>query len=432
MLGKLRYNLFWFVDCFKNNNVKRNYSEIKFINENYNSEFVQEKLVLFRDKLLQHAFESTKFYEKYIGAKFTNLPVINKNIIRDNFSAFESEIYRRKQRFKVSTSGSTGTPFVTYLNKNKRLRNSADTIYFAEQSGFKIGDKLFYIRLWDDQHKKLSITSWILNIVPHNISDLRDNDIENLLQKLKSDNSNKGLLAYASAYDAICQYLDRIKSTRIDTKLKSIIAISERLSDYAKSSIYKYFGVKVLSRYSASETGILAQQSVSSDNFNINWASYIVEILKNDSDEPVEEGEIGRIVITDLFNYAVPMIRYDTGDLGAMINSSDNKGPVLTKVEGRQMDMLYDTKGQLITSHIVHKICLFEGIMQYQLIQNAEKEYIFKINATREFREENELIEDYKNYLGEDANINIEYVQDIPVLSSGKRKKVINLYKRSK
>tara|TARA_B110000090_G_C13393524_1_gene450352 strand:- start:1375 stop:2670 length:1296 start_codon:yes stop_codon:yes gene_type:complete len=430
MLGKIRYHIFWFADCFKKNSVKRYYREIRFLNEKFNSESAQILLKKYRKDLLSHAINTTSFYKEYYSKSFNELPVINKNIIRDNFNAFESITYKRKQRYKVSTSGSTGTPFVTYLNKNKRLRNSADTIYFAEKSGFKVGDMLLYIRLWDDQHKKMSLTSWILNIVSHNISDLRDVDIEGLLSKIKNNKSPKGLLAYASAYDTICQYMDENGSEPIDCNIKSVIAISERLTDYAKESMEKYFGVPVVSRYSASETGILAQQSINCDNFNINWASYYVEILNFDNDEPAIEGEIGRIIITDLFNYSVPLIRYDTGDLGSMIVGDSNNGPVLTNVEGRKMDMLYNTKGELISSHIVHKICLFKGIKQYQLIQKSEKEYIFKVNTSNEFKEEEGLVESYKKYFGDDSIISIEYVDNIPILSSGKRKKVINLYKK--
>ena len=426
MLGKLRYKLFWLIDRLQKNNIRRHYNEIKFLNEDYNSSSAQVVINTYKNNLLEHAINSTNFYKDYSECKFEDFPVVNKNIIRDNFSAFESIFYKPKQRFKVSTSGSTGTPFITYLNKNKKLRNSADTIYFANKSGFNIGDKLFYIRLWDTQHKKKFITSWILNIVSHNISDLRDVDIKELLDNITNDKSNKGLLAYASAFDTICQYLDKINSKPIDCNMKSIIGMSERLSEYAKLSMEKYFGVPVVSRYSASETGILAQQNINESNFNINLASYVVEILNLDRDEPVKHGTLGRIVITDLFNYSVPLIRYDTGDLGTMILVENL--PVFSKVEGRRMDMIYNTDRELISSHIIHEVCLFKGIKQYQLIQIDEKDYLFKLSTSNEFKQEDVLINKYKKHLGEDANITVEYIDDIPILSSGKRKKVINKY----
>ena len=71
------------------------------------------------------------------------------------------------------------------------------------------------------------------------------------------------------------------------------------------------------------ENGILAQQKTASENeFIINWASYHIEILNIDTNELAPNGTVGRIVVTDFFNYAMPLIRYDTGDLGVIDNQS--------------------------------------------------------------------------------------------------------------
>ncbi len=429
MIDYLRYIAFWVLDFLRGGSFRKNYKDVKSINENFNSKTSKNKREQYLNDVMQHAIKTTTFYKKLDPPiSLENFPIVNKNLIRDNFHEFESTLFKDKKNYKVATSGSTGTPFTTYLSNNKRIRNSVDTIYFAEKSGFKLGKKLFYIRLWDQQHKKSRLSFWIQNIVCHDVSQLTDNDIDGLLKKMTKDNSTKGFLAYASAYDAICHYLDKINSGPVFCNVSSIIAISEGLSDYARTSMKKYFCCDVVSRYSASETGILAQQSVESSKYDINWGSYYIEILNVDEDTPVDFGEMGRIVITDLFNYAVPMIRYDTGDLGVMNLGKSHEAPVLSKVEGRKMDMLYDTNGQLITSHIVHQICLFKGINQYQLIQETKTSYTFKINAALGFNQEKELIEIYQPYFGEDAIIKVDYVDDIPLLSSGKRKKVINLY----
>ncbi|MCF6279251.1 MAG: CoF synthetase [Flavobacteriaceae bacterium] len=428
LLEKMRYYIFWFFDSFKKHKVCNHLKDIRFVNENYNSKKAQVLIKERSFKILNHAKTTTQFYQKYKDVNNLNeFPVVNKNTLRDNFEKFQSTVFLdNKYNHKVSTSGSTGTPFTTYFDINKKVRNTADTIYFTEKTGFKIGYRLLYIRLWDNQHKRSKLSYWIQNIAHHNIFDLKDVDIEKLIKMLENDKSSKGIIAYASAYDAICQYLDKNNSKPLSCNVKSIIAISEGLSSYAKISIKKHFGVSVVSRYSASEIGILAQQLLDNDNFDINWASYIVEILNFDNDKPVKKGEIGRIVITDLYNYAVPLIRYDTGDIGIVDYDITNK-LVFTKVEGRKLDILFNTKGDLITSHVVHKICLYNGIKQYQLIQKGKKEYLFKINATEDFNDEKDLIESYKKFFGEDSVITIEYVDDIPILSSGKRKKVVNL-----
>ncbi len=431
MLCFCRRLAFWVLDFFKGGHYRKNYNEIKFIDQNFNSDTTKTLRDKNLDNILNHSINTTRYYKNLKhGTLLKDFPVINKNIIRDNFEQFQSELFKNKKKYKVSTSGSTGVPFSTYQDKGKRFRNKADTIYYSKKAGFQLGNQLIYIRLWDNQHQKSNISSWIQNFISHDVSNLDDKSIFNLLERLKKDSSKKGFLAYSSAFDVICQYLDKINSKPISCNITSIIGISEGLSDYAKISMEKYFGCPVVSRYSASETGILAQQKIRGENFEINWGSYEIEILNFNDDTPANYGEYGRIVITDLFNYAVPMIRYDTGDIGVMDIVNQNSAPVLTTVEGRKMDIIYNTKGELITSHIVHKICLIEGIKQYQLIQESEKEYCFKINASSKFNQEKELIHDYKQYFGSDAKIRIEYVDIIPLLSSGKRKKVINLYKK--
>ena len=207
--------------------------------------------------------------------------------------------------------------------------------------------------------------------------------------------------------------------------------MSETLNDYTKQTIEKYFGVPVYSRYSNLENGILAQQVPGSGHrYLINTASYLVEIFKMNEDRPAAAGELGRIIVTDLYNYAMPMIRYDTGDTGALSNYDDGKSnQYLETVEGRRLDLLYATDGSLVSSYIVYKnMWQYTEILQYQLVQYGEKDYLFKINMEGAFAKEEKLIAEFKQYLGHDANFKVEYVDEIPLLASGKRKKIANTY----
>ena len=163
----------------------------------------------------------------------------------------------------------------------------------------------------------------------------------------------------------------------------------------------------------------------------VNRASYHIELLKLDSDEPVGKGELGRVVITDLYNYAMPIIRYDTGDMAVVSESSNDDKMFLKQIEGRRVDMIYDTKGRALTSHTwgVY-MWKFDKLKQYQFIQEGEKEYVLKVNGADGIYTSEEFDETLRAILGEDANIDIQYVDEIPVLSSGKFKKTICNYKK--
>jgi len=221
-----------------------------------------------------------------------------------------------------------------------------------------------------------------------------------------------------------------------DAGIISVIAMSESLDEHTKKYLEEHFGCPVVSRYANMENGIIAQQTPETGNdFLANLASYHIEILDCSEDIPARDGDIGRIVVTDLFNRAMPLIRYDTGDLG-ILGISDKNGKehfVLKRVEGRKMDAIYDTNGKHISSYIfTSNMWKYTELNQYQFIQYGKNKYEFRLNSKDNFRSEKELIKEFRGYLGNDAEITVTYIDEIPLLSSGKRKKVLNRTKVKK
>lgn len=436
VLEKLRRSSFWMIDFVKGGKIKHHYNDIKSILENYSSKESVDKRALNLFNLLNHATETSPFYKDFRDFKsLSDFPVINKITIREKFEDLQSEKFKHKSNHIIQTSGSSGMTTTTLQDENKRRRNTADTIYFKKKAGFEVGNRLYYIRKWFKMHTKSPLVTWFRNIIMVDVTSFTDEYLADFIHSLKTDSSTKVLLGYSSAYREICKYLDRINSPAIDTNITCIIAMSEALSDHTKQSLEKYFKAPVISRYSNLENGIFSMQLPKhGDNFHINWASYHIELLHPEHDTPVDYGALGRVVITDLFNYCMPIIRYDTGDLAIMCNDEKyfNKAPSFIKVEGRKMDILFDTQGRTQSPYIVFHMESFPEIKQFQIIQESEKTYILRLNADQEFKAEQELIRIYMNYFGEDAIIKIEYVNQIPQLSSGKRRLTVNNYLHEK
>lgn len=151
-----------------------------------------------------------------------------------------------------------------------------------------------------------------------------------------------------------------------------------------------------------------------------------------EEDKPAKLGGYGRIVITDLFNYCMPIIRYDTGEITKLIEL-ENGQTKFKKIEGRKMDLIFDTKGNIISSFVIYTLFYnyYSILKQYQFIQHSEKEYEFKLNGLDKFLYEKELVENIKKDFGIEAKVSITYVDEIPLLSSGKRKKVVSNYKKN-
>jgi phenylacetate-CoA ligase len=414
-------------DFFKGSPIFREIIKIKnFFDLNFEEKTSSQLEKL--NSILAHAKNTTDYY-KNINLKYgiESLPLVNKNIIRDNFSSFLSNEFDDNSRIAQVTSGSTGTPFKLFHDKFKRVRNTADTITFAEYAGYKVGKKLYYLKIWSGLNYKSNFLKFIQNMVSIDVLNFKA-EARIIAKAMMREKNHFNIIGYSSAVELL---LEEFKTNDFKcTKIKSIITMSEAISDKAKVEGESYFGCKVLSRYSNIENGIIAQQTICIPNFfMVNSASYYVEIFDLEKDVLVDDGVLGRIVITDLYNKAMPFLRYDTGDIGALENIWVNNKcvRVFSKIEGRKLDQIFNSKGELISSFIVYKFMWkYTEIVQYQFVQKNLDLFTFILVVNGVFNRESELRSDFVGLLG-DVKIEIEYQSEIPLLNSGKRKKVVNL-----
>jgi len=384
-------------------------------------------------KLLDHAVNTAEFYGKFKGyAKITDFPVIKKSLVKEKYNQFISSDYKNNRLYKVQTSGSTGERFTMLQDKQKRKRVIAELIYFLEHSGFKLGYRHIYARVWHRDNKKTKLTFMMHNTIMFDCSFLSDEALERLYRMLHKDNSIKCITGYATSLAAIAFYFDKKGYTPDLFGIEVVVSGAERLEPNTKALLKKVFGCTVISRYANIENGFLAQQPDDGDKFILNTAHYFFETLKLDSDEPAPFGEPARLVITDLYNYAMPLIRYDTQDIVIMEMSGRNGfgKNVLTEISGRQDEIIYDTRGNKICPHFIGLVFRrFERLPQFQLVQDSLKHFTLKLESVHDVYDNDDFQNTMKQLIGADAVIKIEHVDKIPHLSSGKFKKVICNYK---
>ena len=431
---QFRTTVFWINDWLQGGRITTHYKDLVSLLNNPDRKFLDLNQSIALKRLLDHSVHTTRFYSvyKYYGS-INDFPVINKSIIKDNFTDFLSVKYDVADLHKVTTSGSTGAPLTIYQDKVKRARHQADNIFFSEIAGYKIGTRLYYLRVWNELNRKNPIRRLMQNIVMVDAGNLSDESFESLFSRIRSDNSTKSLLAFSSTYEALSHFLAK-NPDQGSLNISSIITMSETLPDGSKLILREAFNCPVVSRYSNMENGFLAQQCIEENNeYHLNEASYYFELLHPDKDEPVGAGIPGRIVVTDLFNYAMPMIRYDTGDMGILEERSlcGRPGRVFSRVEGRKVDFIYDTKGNLLSPHVITNTMwkYSSEVRQFQFIQNGKDLYLIKLNCpASSFTRNDELVSELRNYLGKNAVISMDFVDEIPLLASGKRKKIICSY----
>lgn len=425
---KLRWSGFWMVDSLQGGPTKKYYDKIKnSYLKGTSIEETDEKL----KKLIAHAVNTTEFYKDFDeNTPLERLPVVNKDTIRNQYESFYSSTYRDvSDNRQMSTSGSTGTPFRIIQNKDKIIHNRAAGIFMGVLGNYYIGMKQAFIRMWVGDHAKQGKLSLLAqNLIMMDCANIGEEELEKRVQFLK-DKKVTSIIGYSSAIGDISRYIEKHHVDTSGFSVKSIIPISESMPETVRHKLEEQFGCPVQAWYSNEENGIMGIQDRNKERYYIDTESYYYEILKMDCDEPAEPGELGRIVITDLYNYALPMIRYDNGDM-AICERKEKNGRYrlyLTELYGRRADIIYDTEGKYVSPFILfNNLAEAEGIKQYRFIQEDETHYTLWLNGEKEKIDAEGIVKLLIPYLGAKAELAIDYVDEIPTLNSGKRKYIEN------
>jgi phenylacetate-CoA ligase len=422
---------FWGIDFVKGSPVAHHIKDLKraFADPRRGRELAQARL----EKFLDYACATTPFYKKFAGARdVCEFPVIQKSTIKDNYDDFLSSAYKKNNLASVLTSGSYGMPFEFYLTKDKRARQQAEVIYFNAWAGYEVGMRYLQTR----SHATGRLRRFIQNGVVVDPSVINEGWLEKHRQVLKNGGIEFISGAYPSAVAPIAKYCRSKGDPLGDFVLKGITICAEPLVDSDRETIEGVFGCIVLDRYCADELGVMSHECLKCKRHHINLASYKIELLRIDRDEPVEPGEVGRVVVTDLFSHAMPLIRYDTGDLTAWSEKACPCGmnvPTFEKIHGRTIEMVYDPSGKVIIPFVITWLFkdLFSSVIQYQFVQETRDSYLIRLHVMEGFDGENILREQLQKELGPDAHLSFEYVDSIPPLPSGKRPYIVNEFLKS-
>ena len=418
----IRRTAFWMLDALRGRKIKTHYDDIAARFEDGGED--GERL---RD-ILSYAMEHVPFYKGIERPELSRFPVMSKPLYKQNGEAcFSDEFPDREALYKASTSGSTGTPLVVYQNADKRRRLRADLIYAHERVGWRLGDHYFFIRNWVSNYNQSPLKNFAQAVTNVSIAEFDDAKKAWLCGQIKK-RKNCVIFGYASS---VCDFMRYVKARGVDTsafKIKLIVCDSDELTVANKRELERTFSCPVINRYDNEENGLLAFSLPYSEEMLVNHPSIHVELLKPDCDEPVAPGEIGRVVVTDLYNRAMPLIRADIGDYAG---SPDESGRirVLSEFAGRKADCIYSPHGVLVSSVAISGITeVFDTMEKYQIIQESRDEYTFKYVGTLSDEARERLDGRLTDSLSRDAKITYLNVEDIPVGANGKFKPLVNRY----
>jgi phenylacetate-CoA ligase len=152
------------------------------------------------------------------------------------------------------------------------------------------------------------------------------------------------LTIYPTNLDALARHCRR-RGIKI-VGLRLILSLGETLPPRVREEAEATLGARVSDLYSSQELGLIAAQCPASGLYHVMAESVIVEVL-DDSGKPCREGEIGRVVVTDLHNFATPLVRYDIGDYAEVAGPcACGRGlPCLRRIVGRERNMIVRPDG---------------------------------------------------------------------------------------
>ena len=207
--------------------------------------------------------------------------------------------------------------------------------------------------------------------------------------------------------------------------------MSELLPLHLRALCREQWNAPLVDMYTTQESGYLALQCPEHDHYHVQSEHVIVEII-DETGRACAPGETGRVVGTDLHNFATPLIRYDIGDFAEVGGSCDcGRGlPVITNIYGRQRNMIKLPDG---TSHWpitgYKRFHEFAPIEQYQFVQKTLEEIEIEFVTPRALSasEEERLRLHFISKLGYAFDLEFSYHDDISRSTGGKFEDLVSL-----
>ena len=379
------------------------YENIQWQSLEYIREYQTENL----QKLLQHAFQTVPYYkrlriENNLSAsdfqslsQLSQLPASSKSDIVN----CAGDIHSTKKFFFTSnktTGGSTGQAVTITKNSAALARERAATWRAYNWAGVEIGD--VQARFWGTPLSVkgrlfASTVDYISNRVRLSAFNLNQQSLQDYYQKL-TRLQPAYLYGYVSMISGFASFILENGYPPLPA-LKSVITTSEVLDENSRKIIESAFQVKVFNEYGCGEVGSIAHEC-EHGNMHIMADNVIVEIDTHDSPDQTS----GQIIVTDLHNYAMPLIRYKVGDFASLSSETCPCGrglPIISRIHGRAYDIIKDPGGNRYHPEIL--MYIFEdlksknmGITQFQVIQKDVDLLIVNLITAANYNESTEQI----------------------------------------
>lgn len=394
--------------------------------------------------LLQHAYSNCDFYRRRLDAagldpaavryvdQIAPLPVLTKRDIQDHGTDMLARNIPLRERVRNQTGGSTGSPLQFYVDKERFDSRMASTTRHNQWAGLRPGD--WYAYLWGarlDQVANPGFLDRCRNQVLYrrldlNTSKIQREDWERFTAAIRKQRP-RSMIAYAQSAVLFARYLR--ENGIDDVRFEAIITTAEVLLPENRQLLEAVFGGQVFNRYGCRELSVIASECECHQGMHVNAEALLVEVVPH----PTLPASSGRIVITDLLNKSMPLIRYEIGDVGvwaAGTTCACGRGlPLLADVQGRTTDFLVLSDGRQISGpSLTLVVADMADVRQVQFVQHNQRDITLRVVPGRNYgaSTQAELRKRMQLYLGDLVHLELEEVASIASELSGKYRFVVS------
>lgn len=313
---------------------------VKIPEKDYQKYIVNKKKEIVEFHLQNNSFYCTLNKGKSFNS-WNELPVLTKKDLQKPLKERLSNGYLEKNVFVNKTSGSSGDPFIFAKDKKAHAITWASILHRFGWYGIDFNSSFqarFYgIPLDFYGYYKERLKDFLSHRYRFPIFDLSEKVLDTILIQFKNKKFNY-INGYTSSIVLFGKYLQEknIILTDVCPTLKICMVTSEMLFEDDRKMLEKYLGIPIINEYGASELDLIAFENPKGE-WQVNTETIFVEIL-DENNLPVPHGKEGKIVITSLYNFAHPFIRYEIGDIGIIDEKSTLKNVYLKKLIGRTND----------------------------------------------------------------------------------------------
>jgi phenylacetate-CoA ligase len=390
--------------------------------------------------LLRHAYANCPFYRKRFDQAGTHpddirepedlriLPPLEKRDIQEQGERMVARNWPQADLIRNQTGGSTGTPITFYLSRDRKCSRAAATLRHNRWAGWEIGDRAAVI--WGAPQDRPADT-WRSRLRSVLLADPLWLDTAGLTEATMRQfhaelHRHRPCIIQAYARSAVL-FARFLKNRGLEIPPPhSLVTSAEVLEDDDRTLLETVFSCPVFNRYGCREVSVLASECPAHRGLHTMAEGLLVEIETPTG--PAGPGELGSILVTDLLNGAMPLIRYRIGDLGAWAPGTCPCGrnlPRLERVAGRVTDFLVGSDGRLVSGVYLatYVVAQRPSLGQVQLHQHRAGHVVYRLRPGPGFDLDGDrryLEQATHRHLGEQATAEVEVVADLPVLPSGK------------